>query len=106
MNYFLIHMKVLVAIRYSLLWSYHSLNVPWRLCTVAGLLCVRLGAIICQLWRQIVGALEENFTSLFPGYPRQSLTCLHFFANLVFYLHRKLLLGMPERGEQIIFKGK
>lgn len=48
--------------------------------------------------------LKETFTSLSLGYPRQSLACLHLFANLALYLHKKLLPGMLERGGQIIFK--
>lgn len=99
-------MKALVAIIYPPLWCYQSLNVPGRLRTMTGLLCVRLRAIIFQLWRQVVSALKEMFTSLFPGYPRQSLACLHLFANLTSCLQRKLLPGMLERGGQIIFKWK
>lgn len=71
---------------------------------MTGLLCVKLGAVIFQLWRWVVGALEEMFTSLVPGYPRQSLACLHLFVSLAPYLLRKLLPGMLERGGQIIFK--
>lgn len=50
--------------------------------------------------------LTEMFTSLSPGYPRQSLACLHLFANLALYLRKKLLPGMLEGGGQIIFKWK
>lgn len=50
--------------------------------------------------------LTEASTLFFPRYSQQGSACGHLFANLAPYLHRKLLMGVLDKGGQMAIKWK